>query len=204
MQNVEILHRNNEYIVAFCPIITNKSELKIISSKISNPNFKSTKRKNEWLTTHYILESIFNKSITYTYNDLKKPVLTNRKENISISHSANYVSVIVSKNKKVGIDVEEITPRIHKIAHKFLNETEKKYLDLSERKTEMLYVIWCAKESIYKLSDKYLDFPSQIIIKKFNLTDNIIRAEINYSNKVKCFELHCVKTDDCVVVWLAD
>lgn len=204
MQNIQIIYNNNDCIVAFCPIITNEKELEILSSKIETPNFKSTKRKKEWLTTHFILDKIFKTPTTYSYNNLNKPVLTNTNDGVSISHSAKCACVIIGNNKKVGIDVEEITPRIHKIAHKFLNDSEKSYLDLSDNKTEMLYVIWCAKESIYKYSDLYLDFSSQIIIKKFNLTDSIIKAEIIYPNEVKQIELHCIKQRESVIVWLAE
>ncbi len=203
MQNFQIINNSN-YIVAFCPIVIQENEFEILSSKIKPPNFKSIKRKNEWFTIHLLLEKIFNLTTTYCYNKLNKPVLLNKSENISISHSNKYVSIILSKNKKVGIDVEEITPRIHKISHKFLNKSEKKYIELAENKTEMLYVIWCAKEAIYKYSDLYLDFPSQIIVKKFNLNDTIIKAEIIYDKKIKAVELQVYKQANSVFVWLAE
>ncbi|PIV58808.1 MAG: hypothetical protein COS14_07650 [Bacteroidetes bacterium CG02_land_8_20_14_3_00_31_25] len=203
MQDVEFIYSNNNYKVAFCRKLTNYNELNKIASEITIPDFKSTKRKNEWLTTHFLLKKICKRTVTYSYNKLKKPVLNNENENISITHSAKYAAVIVGKRKKVGIDIEEISSRIHKIAHKFLNETENKYVSLSDNKTVMLYVIWCAKESIYKYSDSYLDFPSQIIINKFKPSAKIINAQIFNNKRIQNVKLHCKINKEYVLVWIA-
>ena len=200
MQKVEIIKQDNNCIIALHPIIDN--ELVLSFSEAPTNEFKSIKRKKEWLTTHYILENIFKTATTYSYNNINKPVLINQTENISISHSTNYAAIIISKNKKVGIDIEEISQRIHKIAHKFLHPSEK---DFVNNNTEMLYLIWSAKEAIYKLSDIFLDFASQIIIEKFSITNySKLKANIIFPDNSKVIDLEYIINDQYVLVWVLD
>ncbi|HQD09283.1 MAG TPA: hypothetical protein PLQ65_06445 [Flavihumibacter sp.] len=60
--------------------------------------------------------------------DTKKPFLPNEKYHFSISHSGNFAAAIVSSESRVGIDIELVTPRIERIAHKFLCAEEKAFL----------------------------------------------------------------------------
>ncbi len=55
----------------------------------------------------------------------RKPFLPDEQYHFSISHCGNFAAAIVSKNERVGIDIELITDKVAKIAHKFLNEDEK-------------------------------------------------------------------------------
>ena len=203
MHKVDIIKQDDHCTIAFCQIISD--DLSIRYSDFYNRDFKSVKRKKEWLTTHFILENIFQNKTTYSYNNIEKPVLVDRSENISISHSLNFATVIVSSNKKVGIDIEEISPRIHKIAHKFLHDSEKIFIETDSRKTELLYLIWCAKEAIYKLSDDFLDFASQIIIEKFTiLNDNTLKATVIFPDFTKIIDLQYIISDKFVIVWVID
>jgi phosphopantetheine--protein transferase-like protein len=203
MPEIEIIKNDSDCIIALCPIISEDIFLRY--SDFYNHDFKSIKRKKEWLTTHYLLENIFKNKTTYSYNNINKPILINKIEKISISHSSNYATVIVSSNKKVGIDIEEITPRIHKIAHKFLHESEKSFIETDNKNTELLYVIWCAKEAIYKLSDDFLDFASQIIIEKFNISnENKLKATVIFPSFTKIIDLQYIISDKFVIVWVID
>ena len=56
--------------------------------------------------------------------DTRKPFLPNEKYHFSISHCGDYAAVIVSEEKRVGIDIELVTPKIEFIQHKFLSENE--------------------------------------------------------------------------------
>jgi phosphopantetheinyl transferase len=55
----------------------------------------------------------------------RKPFLPDEQYHFSISHCGNFAAAIVSKNERVGIDIELITDKVAKIAHKFLNDGEK-------------------------------------------------------------------------------
>lgn len=86
--------------------------------------------------------------------DTKKPFLEDEKYHFSISHCGNFAAAIASSRKRVGVDIELITPRILRIAHKFLNAEELAFLeewkDLPEIYRELCTMIWSAKESMFK------------------------------------------------------
>ena len=56
--------------------------------------------------------------------DTKKPFLENEAWHFSISHSGDYAAAMVSKEYRVGVDVEWGNPKIGEIRHKFLEEGE--------------------------------------------------------------------------------
>jgi 4'-phosphopantetheinyl transferase len=83
------------------------------------------------------------------YDSYGKPHLKDGKH-ISITHSFEYSGVIIS-DKPVGIDIEKQRPKIEIIAKKFVNY-EFNYLNgNSPNYMRKLTVIWCVKESLYKL-----------------------------------------------------
>lgn len=77
------------------------------------------------------------------------PSVRGRKDlNLSISHSQNWIALIVSGMNEVGIDIQEIGSKdLRKGAYYFMNDSE-----LSAEWTQKeFYLIWCLKESLYKL-----------------------------------------------------
>jgi 4'-phosphopantetheinyl transferase EntD len=58
--------------------------------------------------------------------------------------------VITSSTHPVGIDIERLKDRIYRIKDRFLTIEEHKSLGETNR-LEKLYVIWGAKESLYKI-----------------------------------------------------
>ena len=86
--------------------------------------------------------------------DTRKPYLENEQYHFSISHSGSYAAALISDVKRVGIDIELITPRIVTIAPKFLDPAEKEFLsdwkDLPKVHLELTTILWSAKEAIYK------------------------------------------------------
>ncbi len=49
--------------------------------------------------------------------DTRKPFLPNEGYHFSISHCGDYAAVIVSKDHRVGIDIELVPPKVEKIKH---------------------------------------------------------------------------------------
>lgn len=82
-----------------------------------------------------------------------KPVLKNSEAHLSISHTQQFAAVMFSRNKAVGIDLENINPKVERIAHKFLREDEINAID-EEEKIGKLILYWSAKEALYKLHAK--------------------------------------------------
>jgi phosphopantetheinyl transferase len=101
----------------------------------------------------------------------KKPLLSNGKFHLSISHCGDYAAAIISEKKPVGIDVELITPKIELVKNKFLNESE---INLSTANNhQLLTLFWSSKEAIFKWYGKgEVSFKRNIILDQLSLKDN--------------------------------
>lgn len=80
--------------------------------------------------------------------DTRKPFLLNEEYHFSISHCGDYAAVIVSKEYRVGLDIEMISPKVDRIRHKFLNAQE--LVNLPIGNLESLTTLWSAKEAVFK------------------------------------------------------
>lgn len=77
--------------------------------------------------------------------------------NISLSHGKDLCGSIANSNFAVGLDVEWINPgRSLEIKKMFMNESEESILKLLEYDITYFYLIWCSKETLYKLYSKYI------------------------------------------------
>lgn len=105
--------------------------------------------------------------------DNGKPYLKGVPFHFSFSHCKGYAACAVCDHRPVGIDIEIIHPRILKVAHKFLNDKEKKLLEgLGEDATlQQLAFFWAAKEAMYKQHEQLgIDFSKDFYIP--NLASN--------------------------------
>lgn len=129
--------------------------------------FKSTNRQLEWLSVRRLLREMRGEPTQITYNDQRKPFIASGDMNISITHSQDLTAIMLSKNKKIGLDLEFMSHNIGKVAHKFLNEDEFIVEDEDKKRFHM-YIHWCAKEALYKLCDKQdINFKKNITIEPF-------------------------------------
>lgn len=168
-------------------------ELDVIAS-LSNG-----KRALHWLSTRVLLRTMLN---TADYIDCRmdehgKPYLVNSDTHISLSHSYDYAAVIISKDKKVGVDIELIKHKIKSIKHKFLSDIELAQKQIGDN-TNGLYVSWCAKEAIYKWHGKKgLEFKQHIHIKPFKLKEaGSLQVLVELPEGMKELEVNYFKTKD--------
>lgn len=83
--------------------------------------------------------------------DTHRPFLENEQYHFSISHAGDYAAAIVSRYDRVGIDVEEIKPRVMKVKDRFISDEEAQLLNHAP--TEFAVgetLIWSVKESLFK------------------------------------------------------
>ena len=127
------------------------------------------------------------------YNEHGKPSLSDG-VHVSITHSHEYAAIILS-GKKVGIDIEKQREKINLIAHKFVNDKEQEYLgDLSSNLVKAHTLIWCAKESMYKLfGEKGVSFKEHMVVSPFSINNLNTRAGINYKEQIAYFDVHAVE-----------
>jgi phosphopantetheinyl transferase len=99
------------------------------------------------------------------YTDTRKPFLDVALNTyISISHSKNYCALGVSSSE-IGIDIEEMSPRIERIASRFVNSEEMRFIN--EEKILDLTKLWTMKEAMFKLNNRTgIEFKSELIIEE--------------------------------------
>lgn len=133
--------------------------------------FSAERRKKEFLATRLVLKQLLNTETEIIYEDSTgKPSLRDNSYNISISHSADFAAVMVS-DKKIGIDIEQTTRRIDRIASRFLHPDEQSFIaKMKANQQEARVLLWAAKEAIFKCSDfQGIEFNQQIILEPFRM-----------------------------------
>jgi 4'-phosphopantetheinyl transferase len=149
--------------------------------------------------------------------DTRKPYLPGEQYHFSISHCGDYAAAIVSSNKRVGIDIEMPTPRIHIIAKKFLSESEKKYKTenklflerwgtTEKAETEFLTFLWSAKESIYKWYGKgQVDFSEHISLDgdiSLHKDDSLEMPFVFSKNRAEELTIHGKLIENLTLAWV--
>jgi phosphopantetheinyl transferase (holo-ACP synthase) len=185
-----------DYDTLYSMVYLDKTEMARLSS------FRSMSRKLEWLSVRALIKSMKGPNAKITYNAENKPFLNNGEANISISHSRNLTAILVSPDRRVGIDLEYMSGKISKLGHKFLNAREKLTTDEEKRKFH-LYLHWCAKEALYKMCDKQdVNFKEGITILPFEPADNgFLRGHVVNSVGEEIFDLEYLHHENYSLVW---
>lgn len=149
-------------------------------------------RSMNGLVLRYLLQRLLgpNHPFIYQKDEFGKPFLQNDSRYISVSHSKNVVAVVLS-DVPVGIDVQFFTPKMDKVAPKFVNEAELAYLEDHDR-TTYHHVLWGAKESMYKADGKRgLDFRQNLHILPFSYDRQAsCVGKIVKINSTRTFSIH--------------
>jgi phosphopantetheinyl transferase len=80
--------------------------------------------------------------------DTRKPYLPGEQYHFSISHCGDYAAAIVSKNARVGVDIEIPVEKVLRVRHKFMSDDE--IGQFGEDNIERLTICWSAKEAVFK------------------------------------------------------
>lgn len=145
---------------------------------------KSELHQRGFLSVRKLLEAFGYSDFDLFYDANGKPHLKDGKQ-ISITHSFHFSAVIVS-DKVIGIDIEKQREKIAVIAHKFI-DYEFGYLDeKASDYVNKLTIIWCVKESLYKLfATPGLSFKQHCLVIPTSDNDTKTVAWIDYEDR-KC------------------
>ncbi len=136
--------------------------------------------------------------------DNGKPYLQGVPFHFSFSHCKGYAAVAVSDTDSIGIDIENIHPRILKVAHKFLNDTEQSMIaPLSENdQLKQMAFFWAAKEAMYKQHEKLgIDFAKDFnVLQLANEDRGVVAALILHKSIEKRVNLDYHFGEDYVCV----
>jgi phosphopantetheinyl transferase len=152
--------------------------------------------------------------------DTRKPFLENEAYHFSISHCGDFAAVIVSRNRRVGVDIEVPDLKVVRIKNKFLHQQELKELEIlqdhlksadnNKLKNEFnsaelraLTLLWSSKEAIYKWwSFGNVDFRENIrlntgVVEK----ENVIGAEF-INETVTALSIHFKVFEKICLAWV--
>jgi len=165
-------------------------------------SFKNISRKVEWLSVRALVKNMLGKDTRILYNAENKPFVRGKTHNISISHSNNLTAVLISSDKKVGIDLEFMSGKISKVADKFINEKER-ITSAKEMSKYHLYLHWCAKEALYKICDKQdINFRDGLTISPFSPEEHgFMQGHVINGNGEEDIELEYLQHDNYALVW---
>ncbi len=155
-----------------------------LQREISHPH-----KRLQHLAGRYLLQYLFP---GFPLNLVKvastlKPFLEDEAFHFSISHCGDYAAVIVSKNARVGVDIEIPDNKVARIRHKFLNENENIFLSGFSSELKHLTLLWSCKEAVFKWwSFGKVDFRNNIHLFPLTLNDKgSIQTVFNVEEKRK-------------------
>lgn len=136
--------------------------------------------------------------------DTRKPFLPDEQYHFSISHCGDYAAAIVSKDSRVGIDVEIPTEKISRIMHKYLTAKEHELFHLIEP-TEAIIplatLLWSAKESVFKWDGiGGIDFRKQIQLQKIHEGNDTI--DCFFAKNESQLVIHYRRFDELMLAWV--
>ncbi len=139
------------------------------SSFATSPDILDKNKRLQWYASRYLVSNILGPKAVISKDEFGKPVLRNSKLHLSISHTPAFAAVMMHPSTPVGIDIETCTPKVVRIAHKFLRDDELQAIK-PEEQIDKLILYWSAKESLYKLYGKGgIEFKTQLLIEPFEL-----------------------------------
>ncbi|EDK72842.1 4'-phosphopantetheinyl transferase [candidate division TM7 genomosp. GTL1] len=99
--------------------------------------------------------------------DTRKPFLPGEQYHFSISHCGDFAAAIVSKQSRVGVDIEIPSEKIERVKDKFLSGEERNDLISASRFNDrsQLTMLWSCKEAVFKWhGDGGVDFSEDILL----------------------------------------
>ena len=164
--------------------------------------FGSEGRKIEWLSVRALANAMTGNDSRIIYSDEHKPHLKGMAYNISISHSGNLTSLLMSKTNRVGIDLEYMSHKISNLSNKFINNQELITTD-PMLNSYHLYLHWCGKEALYKICNKQdINFKENLTLFPFEPKEcGKIRGRVLNRHGVEDYILDYQKIDDYAIVW---
>ena len=134
----------------------------------------------EWLASRtcvkYTVELLEHNYHGIEKDEYNNPYLPKIQGFVSLSHTNEYAVAVVNLGEEVGIDIEKISEKLNRVAHKFLSEKE--HLHTGEDLLKMC-IYWCAKESLYKwYGKKNLSFKDNIFIEPFEGNPTLVKGAI--------------------------
>ena len=131
----------------------------------------------------------------------EKPFLPENSFHFSISHSDKIAAAIISQTQPVGIDVEMITDKALRVAHKFLSEEEMQLIGNDSKEDATL--LWSIKETVFKWYGLgSVDFREDMQIKNITEEKDENTATCFFRKTNQMLNVNFMRMENMVVSWL--
>ncbi|MCI6154204.1 MAG: 4'-phosphopantetheinyl transferase superfamily protein [Bacteroidales bacterium] len=141
-------------------------------STILGDSDEMNKQKRERIATQRLL-NLFYPDTILEHTPEGKPYLSGQSSNVSISHSGDYLALLIaSPYWHVGVDLESNLHQPKRLVHRFLSEEELDFLGTlpKEDQDEFALMAWCSREAVFKaLPNASPDFRRHYALKGFPL-----------------------------------
>ena len=200
---------DNKAEIAVWQVTETEEELKSITSVPTDEMeeislFRSESQRKQKLAVRALINEVFEEKMYLNHHDNGQPYLENCATNISITHTENYVAIIIHDEEEVGIDVESLERDFSAVEQKALSEDEIDDLE-KDKRNEQLAIYWCAKEALFKrMALNRVVYSEQIEVEKFNVRKEgeLEATFIHKDEHEEEFELEYMIFDRHVLVWL--
>ena len=171
------------------------------ADKIRLEGFGSMSRKKEFVATRILLQELLGEGIFIENNEQGKPSLVNSNYEISISHSKDYVGVMVGVDHDMALDIEYLSDRVYRICKRFLSEDELSFISETDKQVH-IYQHWCAKECLIKLyGKKDVHLINELKIYPFKPSQSSFSGEVVRCDFSKKFDFSHQTFDSYLMVW---
>lgn len=150
---------------------------------------RGAKRQQERAAAHSLLAAMLGRPVAILHDVDGAPRVEGHQ--ISISHTRGFLAILLSRSRRVGVDIEYRSDRIRRIASRFLRPDE------SASSTDDLLTCWCVKEAVYKLrSASHLAYDQMRVHLDTATADDLLAADsLSFGREI---------TADYVLVWTSE
>ena len=143
-------------------------------------SFRLESRKKEWLAVRVLVKELLGDGVPIHYKKSGAPYFKDIDMQIGISHSNGFAGVALSPHR-TSLDMEKATPRIERVYQRFVNDSEMEFIP-HEQRIEYYNLIWCAKETLFKLLDRRdVVFKENLNVKPLKMEkEGIVSAGVSF------------------------
>jgi phosphopantetheinyl transferase len=142
--------------------------------------------------------------------DTRKPFLENESYHFSISHCGDFAAAIVSRDKRVGVDVELYSEKVERVRKKFVSPLEESVLEdfaPDNHFSKYLTLLWSSKEAIFKwYGTGQIDFKKHMQLQAIHFDElrELVYTDFLFSKeRPQLLKLRSVLMDKFVLSWIS-
>lgn len=179
------------------------SRLEKVCCKSFYGEAKSVTRKLEILATRVLLKELLGVEKEICHFPSGKPYLSDGAYQLSISHTKNYVAIILDKSLTMGLDIEQRTNKIFRVRDRIISQSE--YIDPAQEQIHLL-LHWSAKEAMFKyLNVSGVDFRNHLHVEAFSPgLEGVFNVFESRTSHRQVFNAHYLVDSEFVLVSLIE